>query len=427
MMVRLRRVALAPLMIAASFLRCHSSNSDLLTPLRETESVFASALPRIFFSDLDTGPNTGGQDGRGAFVTIYGAGFGSSRGASTTTVGGGNVDRYLVWSDTKVSFQLGPAAATGDLVAHAPNGSSNAVPFVVRGGRVLFVTPDGTGDGSYPNPMSPYAAVNSAQAGDTFYFRAGTYSGKYGNPNWSTGNFTLGPGQSGTIGHPVALVGYPGETAVLEGPSPRQSTGYVNIRMSNAYEAAHDVTIANLILQGTDQCLDGEGAGAVNVRFVGNTCSASYQGDRQTGVVTVSNVNWRLLGNELRDTGTTPPIATNRGIGLYPGANHVEIAWNFIHDMRMGNAIDVQGVDTQGATFSLKDIRIHDNVLTAASVGDMRGIGVSRVLDASDGTIYNNVLHNLGQDYAAIAIGGGSWDVYNTPSTASAPRLAWCS
>ena len=47
---------------------------------------------RIFFTDLTSGPRSGGQDDKGAFVTIYGNGFGETRGASTVTVGGGEAD-----------------------------------------------------------------------------------------------------------------------------------------------------------------------------------------------------------------------------------------------------------------------------------------------------------------------------------------------
>src|SRR5208282_5168926 len=45
--------------------------------------------PRIFFTDLLSGPNNGGQSGDGAFVTIYGSGFGATQGSSTVAVGGG--------------------------------------------------------------------------------------------------------------------------------------------------------------------------------------------------------------------------------------------------------------------------------------------------------------------------------------------------
>src|SRR5215469_6485731 len=80
--------------------------------------AIAQAAPHIFFSDLESGPNSGGQNEKGAFVTIYGHGFGNERGSSTVTVGGGPVDNYPVWTDTKVTLQLGPVARSGEIVAH---------------------------------------------------------------------------------------------------------------------------------------------------------------------------------------------------------------------------------------------------------------------------------------------------------------------
>src|SRR6267154_3784239 len=71
---------------------------------------WAQPSPRIFFSDLESAPNSGGENNRGAFVTIYGRGFGVNRGASTVTIGGGAADSYPLWSDTKIAFQLGKAA-----------------------------------------------------------------------------------------------------------------------------------------------------------------------------------------------------------------------------------------------------------------------------------------------------------------------------
>ena len=72
--------------------------------------------PRIFFSDLESGPNAGGQKNHGVWVTIWGKGFGAQRGASTVTIGGGAAAEYPIWTDTKITFQLGPAARTGDIV-----------------------------------------------------------------------------------------------------------------------------------------------------------------------------------------------------------------------------------------------------------------------------------------------------------------------
>src|SRR5579864_4294910 len=73
-------------------------------------SVFAQTpQPQIFFSDLESAPNTGGQNSNGAFVTIWGKGFGAAQNTSTITVGGGQVASYPSWSDTKITFQLGSA------------------------------------------------------------------------------------------------------------------------------------------------------------------------------------------------------------------------------------------------------------------------------------------------------------------------------
>src|SRR5256885_16551998 len=85
----------------------------LALPLRLSAQ---SAPPRIFFSDLESGPNTGGQNNHGVWVTIWGKGFGAERGKSTVTIGGGEAADYPIWTDTRITFQLGPAAKTGEIV-----------------------------------------------------------------------------------------------------------------------------------------------------------------------------------------------------------------------------------------------------------------------------------------------------------------------
>ncbi len=51
-------------------------------------SGVARSAPALFFSDITSGPKTGGQDNLGAFITLYGEGFGASQGGSTVTIGG---------------------------------------------------------------------------------------------------------------------------------------------------------------------------------------------------------------------------------------------------------------------------------------------------------------------------------------------------
>src|ERR1700694_1425189 len=97
-------------------------------------------VPRVFYSDLDSGPGGGGQNNKGAFVTIYGSGFGAIQSSSTVSVGGGLADNYPVWTNNKISFQLGSAAKSGDIVVTVNSTGSNGVPFTVRAGNIFFVS-----------------------------------------------------------------------------------------------------------------------------------------------------------------------------------------------------------------------------------------------------------------------------------------------
>src|SRR6516225_5302894 len=72
--------------------------------------------PALYFSDLVSGPNSGGQNNEGVWVTIWGKGFGATQGSSTVTVGGGAAANYPLWTDTRITFQLGSAAASGNIV-----------------------------------------------------------------------------------------------------------------------------------------------------------------------------------------------------------------------------------------------------------------------------------------------------------------------
>src|SRR5579859_2384830 len=86
---------------------------SLLTLLLSAALAHAQAQPRIFFSDLESGPNTGGQNNNGVWVTIWGKGFGATQGTGAVTIGGASAANYPLWSDGKIIFQLGAAAKTG--------------------------------------------------------------------------------------------------------------------------------------------------------------------------------------------------------------------------------------------------------------------------------------------------------------------------
>jgi len=113
------------------------------------------AAPRVFFTDLASGPKSGGQNNAGAFVTIYGRNFGATRGTSSVTIGGGPAGSYPAWTDTKITIQLGSAAVTGDIIVTTPAGPSNGLPFTIRSGGIYFV----------PLPAAIEAAENISRRG----------------------------------------------------------------------------------------------------------------------------------------------------------------------------------------------------------------------------------------------------------------------
>src|SRR5580692_5897987 len=94
-----------------------------LTLVFTASAAFAQS-PAIFFTDLTSGPNTGGENNNGTILTIYGKNFGATQGTSTVTVGGGAVAAYKLWDGhgvsqvgpgqyETISVAIGSAAATG--------------------------------------------------------------------------------------------------------------------------------------------------------------------------------------------------------------------------------------------------------------------------------------------------------------------------
>ena len=96
-----------------------------------------TSVPRVIATDLQSGPNTGGPNNKGTIVTLYGFGFGATQGASNISVGGISADNYLSWSNTKISFQIGTAAASGNVLVNTGAGVSNPKPFTVRVRQII--------------------------------------------------------------------------------------------------------------------------------------------------------------------------------------------------------------------------------------------------------------------------------------------------
>ncbi|HEX8926484.1 MAG TPA: choice-of-anchor D domain-containing protein [Terriglobales bacterium] len=359
-----------------------------------------TAPSAIFYSDITSGPNTGGQSNAGAFVTIHGKGFGSSQGTSYVTVGGGNVASYQSWSDSAITFQLGSAAKTGNIVVNVAGVSSNSVPFTVRAGNIYFVSPSGNDkkSGSY---SWPWKTVNHAaavmQAGDIVYLENG-----YSRTNSQSNSTALILNRAGSSSAPMAIVAYPNSTATI-GSSSSVTTG-VSVTASNW-------VLAGLSLSGSQTALST--SNVIGVRVAGSNISCPNGYGTGACLSTTGGSSIALLGNQVHDSGSTSStdLENYQSVQLL-GTNTVEVGWNQMLNTRGCNAISVQPNGSAQHALTIHDNFIQNTRCEAISLGNV---------DPAQGAVnvYNNIIAASGTGpqpggtasdygYAAIRVGGSS-------------------
>src|SRR3954469_1015510 len=87
----------------------------LLCALSHASNEIGTPAPYLKYSDLVSGPPSGGPDSGGAIVTIFGTAFGKTQKESSVTLADAPVHHILHWSDQKIIFQIDSAAKTGEL------------------------------------------------------------------------------------------------------------------------------------------------------------------------------------------------------------------------------------------------------------------------------------------------------------------------
>lgn len=317
-------------------------------------STTAYAAPKILFTDILSGPNTGGKNNNGVFLCVYGTGFGSTQGTSTVKINNTEVTSYEYWgaSDTapayydKICIQPGPSVSTGAIKVTVNGEASNTdQTFTVRSGNIYFVDGQGTGtcsgdgSGTYADPWTnPNCAVNSTNiiAGDIVYFRAGTYSGQWGYGGVSavfTFRSTVNSGSSaeGTVTNPIAFLGYPGEDVYLYADS--GSAPVAGIRF---YYAPDYYVFAGFRIVARTNAFSGgskndSGNNAIGTRFVGNnTTGITVQSGGGSAVIIPGKHNIYILGNRVH--GSRSGGNLDHAVYLQACSNYTEIAYNHLYD-----------------------------------------------------------------------------------------------
>lgn len=326
--------------------------------------------PRLFFTDLQSGPNTGGQDNLGCFITIWGEGFGASRGNSTVTIGGREVAKYVIWGEDNAArkmdmmvVQLGPNVASGGIVVTVNSRASNPLPFTVRSGNIYFVIPDAatasdSNPGTFVQPFRTlYRPRQVIQAGDIVYIKGGTFSAADpDHPGWDA-ILLLTPDTdpNGTADQPIAYIGYPGDRPVLGAPPPMRRGIYME-------ETTAYYIFANLEFS--------QYAGNLNLSGSGHRAIGDYFHDvtvvdgAPIGVAG-NSAHYKIFGNLLSNNGD--PGTWDNGVGFYIqgfGTNQdVDFGWNQIQDEGGRRSIQLFG---HSAGDRMEDIRIHDNLISGS-------------------------------------------------------------
>ncbi len=361
----------------------------------------AGEAPRLFFTDITSGPNSGGEMNLGAFLTLFGEGFGATRGTSTVTIGGKEVARYVVWGENNafrgldmIVVQPGSGVTLDmitaqDVVVTVGGMPSNALKFLVRPGTIYFIDHDhpsrcttqpasgadcpappgsdaSTCAAGYGTIDMPFGRLYQARCrmvpGDIVYIKKGTAEYTEIDPQSNSGSLTISTDfPHGTADKPIAYVGYPAQTLeagspIIHPPSPTE-WGMLTWLDDRAY-----YTFAKLIVIGPDKPFPIANNGR---RIIANKITGA--GHEYWGAISVNNyaTKVQLLGNLLKGNGNLaspyPGISIYGDSGSAQVIDDIEVAWNQVEDQAGGASIAVIGESTAPGTFT--NIKVHDNLL----------------------------------------------------------------
>ncbi len=231
---------------------------------------------------------------------------------------------------------------------------------MVPGGRVLYLSPNGS-DGGSGAASSPWRSLEAAQSklrpGDTLYVRGGTYGGEF--MYWT---------KAGTASAPIWVKAYPGETPVFDGNGTRQ---FIWFRDGAAHVYLDGLRVTDYAPSGTGVIIFTDGANNI--------------------VLT----SMHMAGNSM---------GTHNDHLVYPaspGVHHITVRYSYLAGAT-GGAVHVY--HDPGA----QNIKVHNNTIENNLWGVIADSG-------STVEVYNNVFK--GNEVNIRRTGGATVNAYgNSPS-----------
>lgn len=416
--------------VTAATVNGGSASQSFQAPFSSDSVLFLNdpITPKVFFTDLTSGPNTGGENNNGTILTIYGKNFGQAQGNSTVTVGGQPVAAYLRWGGRSkagsrvaqletISVAIGSAAVSGTVSVVTVNGTSTCentkdnCQFTVRAGNIKCVSTTGNDSNNGSFPSSCFATIpkgkTASAGGDITYVLDGVTASVQENFNAALAIIN----NTCTLSNPCSLLGYPGAKATIGADS--LTFGIRNPAVAGQMSFW---SIANFFVKGQTGF---EPQKVDNYRIVDNDFSCPQGGGQSACVHTVQATNYFFYGNYTHNVGDQHGSIDKFYHGNYytTDTNHVWAGWNEVDNNPTGSTTSggcrgIQFFSTAGS--NQFDLHIFNSYIHNVICD---GINFSTV-NPANGTVeaYNNVVFHVGtgpdpanggSNYSCIVAGSG--------------------
>jgi Right handed beta helix region len=401
---------------------CLPAQSPGCIPPHARTAAPAVGVPLILYTDIQSGPTSGGEHNQGIYLSIFGMNFGSVEGIGHQTkalLGGHNVASYRYFGPSKgrpdiqqITVQVGSLGGARQgrplpVVVEVAGMKSNAnITFTPNPGTIFFADnvrgEDSTakaGDINHPYRHIQMEDPNNGgvwpdvKPGDFIVMRATE------RPWQDTGfdHYFLRIQKSGTKPSgkvrtgPITLMGYPGEDVFIDetfavshrgaiaginGPHGAVLHRAIQNAQPNHHEHGHPeaceqngmllcsqwITIADLRIEG------GGDDGPVNLeiggnhwRVVNNSLSAETgQPSARSGGITGDGIDAVLLGNTVHNINSPDPGLENHGIYI-DGPGSYKVEYNYIHDVPGGSGFQIYGDETATGSYVTNNVIFSHN------------------------------------------------------------------
>jgi len=416
------------------------------------------SAPLILFTDITHGPTSTGENGNGAYLSIFGYNFGSVIGDITVVVGAAEVAVYNVLENAKaqpprIGITLQKLTVEVGSLGGLAAGSSGAIKLTLNGqasntdhtftnqpGTIYYVDKENGNNGNAGTHAAPFRDVQTTDdnaaawgtvvpgdfivimdgGGDGVYDETGGYASStkayFCRNRVTTANSNAGgiaPTGSASTGF-ISIMPYPGHDITLQNlntpyPTPRPSGLFVG---SGTVGEGDYMTISNFHCIGDTRSVDSEegtffsGSSSDSWRVVNNEIEwATTDTEARSSGVGGELINSAILGNHIHDIGGG---TKNHGFYVDSNADETTLAWNYVHDVTGGNLF--QCFDSVGSS-PIGKLYVHNNFMHD---GTRYGLNFSTSL--TDLECYNNIVYDSafsGLRFSALSTGGTAVNVFH--------------